>query len=170
MLEVLPAGKNSAEQDGGVDRGNLGIPDSFAGVKVGKVVEESPMGGQLFPKKTQASHDTLACVGERNIAPLVSNAESRQPKASRGNTSHYSGVIDVKITSVFDHSGLRVGLLPEIEEICFLQFLQQLVIRRGKICLGGRTGGLKMLLRRSSQKRPKACCKRQGYTQAGAPY
>src|ERR1700688_1092564 len=40
FLEVLAAGENSAEQDGGVNRRNLGIPHSLAGVNVGEMVEE----------------------------------------------------------------------------------------------------------------------------------
>ena len=51
IRKVLAAGQDAAEQDGGVDRGDFGIPDPFAGVDVGEVIEESAMRRQLPPKK-----------------------------------------------------------------------------------------------------------------------
>ena len=130
MLEVLPAGKNPTKQDGCVDRRNLGVPNSFACVYIGKVIEESTMSGQLLPQEAQAGYGPLARVGQRNIAAFLSNTEGSQPEARSRNTRHDSGVIRARVTSVLHHPGLRVALLPKVEEVCFLQLLQQRVIGR----------------------------------------
>jgi hypothetical protein len=49
MLEMLPAREYSAKENGCVDGRNFGIPKPFAGIYVGKVIEEPPMVGQLLP-------------------------------------------------------------------------------------------------------------------------
>ena len=44
IVKVLAAHEHAAEQNRGVDRGDLGIPDALAGVDVGEVIEKSAMG------------------------------------------------------------------------------------------------------------------------------
>ena len=68
-LEVLPAGKNSAEQNGRVDGRDFGIPHPLAGVDVGEVIEESAMSGHFFPEKTQSRHRALASFADKDTKP-----------------------------------------------------------------------------------------------------
>src|SRR5580692_11638516 len=119
MLEVLAAGKNPTKQDSCIDGRNFGVPNSFACVYIGKVIEESTMSGQLFPQEAQAGYGPLARVGQRNVTALLPYAKGSQPEARSRNTRHDSGVIGARVTSVLHHPGLRIALLPKVEEVCF---------------------------------------------------
>src|ERR1700690_2281702 len=168
MLEVLPAGENSTKQDGRVDRRDFGVPHSFARVNVGEVIEESSMRGQLFPQKAQTSHNSLARLGQWNISAFLSNAKRGQPKTRCRDARYQSGVIRADITSVLHHPGLWVGLFPEVEEICPFQFLQQLVVGLGKICLDRRVRWASVLLiERHCQERQNSPSEGQANAQTG---
>ncbi len=51
ILKVLAAGKDAAKQNGGIDGRDFRVPDSFPGIDVGKVVEESAMRRQRVAKE-----------------------------------------------------------------------------------------------------------------------
>ncbi len=85
---MLPAGQDAAQQNGRVDRGDFGIPDSFAGVDVGPVIEESAMVGQRFPQKAQRGQHPVARLGKRNEAALLSDAQRREAKTCGGDAGH----------------------------------------------------------------------------------
>src|ERR1022692_3713058 len=179
MLEVLAAGKNSTKQDGRVDRRDFGVPHSFTRVNVGEVIKESSMRGQLFPRKPQLSHNSLARLGQWNVSAFLSNAKRGQPKTRGRDACYHSSVIRAHITSVLHQPGLWVGLFPEVEEICsfqFLQqleicsfqFLQQLVVGLGKICLDRRVrwAGV-LLIERHCQERQNSPSEGQANAQTG---
>lgn len=167
MLKVLPASKNSAQEDGGIDGRHFRVPHSFAGREAGEVIEKSSMRGQFFPQEAQAVHNPLAGFSHGNIAALLPDADRRQPEACSCDTSHEAVIVRSHIASISHHPGLRIGLFPEIKKIRLLQFFQQIVIGLRKVGWNGRARRLKVLLRRRGQKRTKASGKRQTYPQAG---
>lgn len=61
-------------------------------------------------------------------APLVSDADCGQAKTGRRNARHSARSPGVNAAAVFDQSSLRVGLLPEIEEIAVFKLIQELLI------------------------------------------
>src|SRR5579872_2954692 len=128
MLKVLPAGKNSAKQDCRIDRRYFGVPQPFASGQAGEVIEKSPMRGQLFPQKAQAVYNALARFCERNIPALFADAERGQSESSGCDTPHYIVIIRSDVASISHHPGLRIGLFPEIQEICLLQFFEKIVV------------------------------------------
>src|ERR1700679_3025295 len=66
MAKVLAAGKDSAQQNGRVNGRNFGIPNSFPGVEVSKVVEESAMIRQLLPKEAKRGENAFQGIAGGN--------------------------------------------------------------------------------------------------------
>ena len=135
ILKVLAAGEDAAEQYCGVDRRDFGVPDSFAGIDVGEVIEESAMRRQLPPKKYERRDDAQARVLVGDVAALFCDADCGQAKTGGGDACDHAGVVDAHVAAVFDQSGLRIGLLPEEEETAAFKIVQKLIILRRK---GGR--------------------------------
>src|ERR1700688_817666 len=137
LLEVLPASKNSAKQDRRLDGRDFGITHALASVDIGKVIEETSMGGHLLPQETQGGESPFPHVVRRNESALFSNAQSGQAKSRSGNTADRGGTISLDVASVLNQSSLRACLLPEILKVQFFQFIQKLIVFLGQ---GGRTG------------------------------
>ena len=96
ILKVLAAGKDAAEQDRGIDGRDFGVPDSFAGIDVGEVIEESAMRRQLPPKKYECRNDAQARVLVGDEAALFCNADCGQAKTGGRDACDYAGVLDAR--------------------------------------------------------------------------
>src|SRR5271156_4240752 len=132
MNEVLPAGENSAKQDGCVDGRNFGIPQPFAGVYVGKVIEESPVVGQFLPQEAQGVQNARFGLSMRHIPALFSDTNSGQPETRSGNTAKFACDGIAGVTPVHYDAGFRMGLPPKILEACLLQFFQKHFVAVGE--------------------------------------
>src|SRR5580704_9926136 len=75
MSEMLAAGEDSAEQDRGIDRRHLGIPNSFSRVDVREVIEETAMLRQFSPQKAKGGNRSFNRRIPGNETPLLSNAQ-----------------------------------------------------------------------------------------------
>src|SRR3981081_1917359 len=128
MAEMLAAGKNSAQQNGRINRRNFRVPNPFAGVDIGEVVEKSTMLRQLFPQESQGCEDAFQCCFGGDESALVTDAECGEANYGCGDAGHYSLVIYVQVAPVFHHPGFWVGLLPEVEEVSTLQIIQKLIV------------------------------------------
>src|SRR5216684_3458136 len=135
FLEVLPAGENSAEQDGRVDGGDFGIPDALASINVGEVVEKPSMRGHFFPEEAQSRQNAVSRLRKRNKPALLSDAEGGQAKSRSRNTADIGVIIDQHIASILNQPSLRACLFPEILKVQLLKFVQELVIPwRQRVC------------------------------------
>src|SRR5258707_179121 len=132
ILKVPAAGKDPAKQNGGVHRRDFRVPDSFPGIDVGKVVEESAMRRQRVPKKSEGRNHAQASVLVRDEGALFCNADRRQAKAGGCNACHHAGVGCAGVAAVFNQAGLRAGLLPEEEEVTVFKVVQELLLLRRK--------------------------------------
>src|SRR5580692_6456003 len=94
ILKVLAAGKDAAKQDCGVDRRDLGVPDSLACIDVREVKEKSAMRRQLPPQKYQSSDNPQTRVLMRDKTALFRNADCAQAKAGRRDARDHAGVVD----------------------------------------------------------------------------
>ena len=90
---MLAAGKDSAQQNGSVDGGNFGIPNSFSSINVGKVVKKSAVVRQLLPQKPEGDKHAFQGIAARNQAALLSDAKSGQTKTGGGNAGYDSLII-----------------------------------------------------------------------------
>jgi len=75
VAKMSAAGQDAAEQNGSVDRRHLGIPYPVSGVNVRPVIEEAAVMNEFTRKKFQGGDDSLASVGMRNEAALVTDAD-----------------------------------------------------------------------------------------------
>ena len=81
ILKILPAGKDAAKQDRGIDRRDFRVPDSLPRVDVGKVIVEPAMRGQRSLKKGERRNHAQTRVLMRNEAARLGDADRRQAKA-----------------------------------------------------------------------------------------
>ena len=130
VLKMLAAGQHAAEQNRGIDRRDLRIPHSLAGVDIREVIEESAMRGQLVPEKRQALDDAQPRVRVADKAALFGDANCRQAEAGGGDAGAEARVLGANIAAVLDQARLRIGLLPEEQEAGVLQVVQKLVVLR----------------------------------------
>src|SRR5580693_256751 len=130
MAKVLAARKDSAEQNGGIDGGNLGIPNSFSTVNVGKVVKEPAVVRQLLPQEPEGDKHAFQGITGGDQAALFSDAKSRQTETGGGDTGYYPLIIRADVASVFHHPRLGAGLIPEVTEVGDFQFVQKPVVLR----------------------------------------
>src|SRR5580700_11317992 len=128
MAKVLAARKDSAEQNGGIDGGNLGIPNSFSTVNVGKVVEEPSVVRQLLPQEPERDKHAFEGIAARNQSALLSDAESRQTETGGGDAGYDPLIIRADVAPIFHHPCLVAGLLPEIAEVRDFQLVQKPVV------------------------------------------
>src|SRR5262249_5347804 len=98
--KVLAASKDAAEKKGGVNGGNLGIPNSFACGGIREVVIEAPLIRHLCPEKTQRCQHTLAGICKGDIAPFLCDTDSGQPEARGRDARHRSFVRTAHIAAV----------------------------------------------------------------------
>src|ERR1700733_5585265 len=132
IFKVLAAGEDAAKQNRRIDGRDLRVPQSFAGIDVGKVIEESAMRGQSSPKKGEGRQHAQASVLEGDKAALFCNADGGQAETGGGDAAHHTRVVDARVAAVLDQAGLRVGLLPEVEKTGMFQLVQELFILRPK--------------------------------------
>src|SRR5581483_5097736 len=136
-LKILAAGEDAAEENGGIDRRNLGFPHAFTGADIREMEEESPVGWQFAPQRAQSREHTGAGVSQADVSAFVPDAEGGQTEAGRGNAG-YRGVIRAgDLTAIFDESSLIARLLEEVKKICFLQFFEKSIVSIGQL---GRCG------------------------------
>jgi len=132
ILKVLAAGEDAAEQDGGVDGGDFGVPDAFAGVDVGEVKEEAAMGGELSPEEDESVDDAETGVLVRDVTALFRDADGREAEAGGGDAGDYAGVVDADVAAIFDQAGLGIGLFPEEEEAATFELFEKLIVFGGE--------------------------------------
>src|SRR5208282_5405343 len=155
MREMLPAGENSAEQDGGVDGGDFRIPNSLASINIAEVIEEAPMVGQFLPQETQGIESARFGRPTQNIFAFFSDAQSSQPEARCRNASDFVCDGIASVASVQYEPCFRVCLVPKVSETGLLQSVQKPIIAGGEILAGrGRhRGGDLFAPRRQFRKR-----------------
>src|SRR5580700_8754715 len=103
---MLAAGQYSAKQDRRIDRRYLRVPHPLPGVDICEVIKESPMCGQLMPKKRQGLHDPRARCRLGDEATLLRNADCGQAKPRGSNTGSHAFVFYANVATVLDQSGL----------------------------------------------------------------
>ena len=128
MAEVLATTKHSAQQNGCIHGRNFRIPNPFAGVDIGEVVEESTVLRQLFPQESKGGENAFQRSFTGDEATLVTDAECGEAEPGCRDAGHDSLVIHVQVATIFHHAGFRAGLLPEVEEVSTLQIIQKLVV------------------------------------------
>src|SRR5258708_34612145 len=106
MAEVLAACQNSTQQDCRVYRRDFGIPDSFARVYVGKVIEKTAMLRDLFPQKTKRRENSFQSIFSSNETAVVSDAQGGDAEAGGGDTRNYSLIVFVDMAPSVKHSDL----------------------------------------------------------------
>src|SRR5450631_164517 len=144
---MLAAGENSAHQDRGVDRGNLGIPQSFAGIDVRPVIKETSMVGQRSPQEAQGSERPVAGVIIGNESALLPDAQSGQPEAGCRDAADNLAVIGrTHVGAVTNQAGERIGLFPKKKKSGMFNLLEGLIVIRGKKGLRRRRCRASMLL------------------------
>ena len=139
MAKVLAAGEDSAQQNGRVNGGNLGIPNSLSVINVGKVVEEAAMVRQLLPEEPKGGKNAFQRIAGGNEAALISDAKSGQTKPGGCNAGHDSFIIGADAAAVFHHPRFGAGLLPKITEVGNFQLVQKLVVFGRQSCQTGRS-------------------------------
>ena len=128
IFEVLAAGEDAAKQHGSVDRGDFGIPDSFASVDVSEVVKEAPMRGQFVPEKRKSLNDAAARFGTVHEAAFFADADGGQSKAGRGDTGGQAGVFCDHVAAILDQAGRRIRLFPKEEKVGAYQSIEKLIV------------------------------------------
>src|SRR5271155_3574001 len=146
VLEVLAASENSAKQNGGVNRGEFGLPEALAGIDVGPMVEKSALVGQLLPEKAQRVDHAFAGERERDIAALFADAQRGQAESGGGDAADHTVVGGAHIAAVLHHSGAGIGLIPEKLKNRFFELLEEGIVSGRKVAgrrkLRGRRGSL----------------------------
>src|ERR1700732_149793 len=145
LLEVAPARENTTEEDGRVRGRNLGIPNSLAGVQVGKMVKEASVSRHLFPEEAQSCQNPIPRLRSRNESTFFSDAKSGQSKPRRCNACDHGCITPQNIASILYQPSLGTRLVPKVLEVSLLQFVKKLVISRRENILGWRrlwTGGI----------------------------
>jgi hypothetical protein len=143
VAEMGAAGENAAEQDGGIDGGDFGVPDAPASVDIGEVIEEAAMVRQFVTQELQRGDHALAGFRAGYKAAQVSNAKCSQTESSGGNAG-YGGIVGgsfARVATVFDQPSFRAGLLPEKAATEAFNVVEELVVFRGK-GLGWRLSGI----------------------------
>src|SRR5580704_1797066 len=107
IVKVLAAGEDAAKQDRRIDGRDLRVPQSLAGIDVGKVIEEAAMRGQSSPKKGEGRQHAQASVLARDKAALFCNADGGQAKTGGSDAAHHPGVVDARVAAILDQAGLR---------------------------------------------------------------
>jgi hypothetical protein len=130
---MAPAREDTAEQNGGIDGGDFGIPNSFPGFDIGEVIEEATMVRHDVPKRSQRLDDTLTRIGERYVAALLTNAKCGKTESGSGNAGDGTVVGRANVAAILDQAGVGAGLIPEELEIRLLQVFQKLVILGRKV-------------------------------------
>ena len=126
MLEILAAGEDAAEQDGGVDRGDFRVPQPLAGIDIRPVVEESAMIREFLPEKPHRIEDAIARLRVRNEAALVGDANRGEAEAERRDAAELIILIRRDhIAAVAHEAGIWIRLLPEKKEIRALDLIAE---------------------------------------------
>src|ERR1700693_3255227 len=122
FLEMSPASEKAAQQDGGINGRDFGIPNSFSRVNVGEMVEKTSMCGHLFPEKAQSSQHPVPSIGRRNKFPSLTDAKSCQAKSCGRDTGYDGIVIFQDIASIPDQTSLPPPPHTPRIDIFFLLF------------------------------------------------
>jgi hypothetical protein len=80
----------------------------------------------------------------RRCSRVFRDTDCGQAKAGRRDACNHAGVVYADVTSIFNQSGLRIGLLPEEEETAAFKIVQKLIIFRRKGARRGERCGLLM--------------------------
>ena len=117
------------------------------------------MGGHFLPQKQKRRQNALADFGRRSVAALVADAQRGQSEAGGGNAGRGFVFRRAHVGAILGEAGVRVGLLPEVEETGVLKFFEKLVVLRGN-----RSGGRILPERRSSRDGRQKVAPGQGHT------
>src|SRR3954447_14539450 len=97
-------------------------------MRMRKVVEEAAMRGHFFPQKRQRPDDTSTRLGERKVAALCPDAQSRQPEAGSSDACNNAVVVYVHVATVFHKTSFGVRLLNEEVEVRLFKVFQELIV------------------------------------------
>ena len=146
VAEVCPRGENTAEQDAGIDAGNLGIGRRLAGVDVVEVPEEAVAVRKLVEMEVERGADALDYSVVRQVAAVIGDAEGGKAEAGSGDagkrvagTELAGGVVCVG--TVEDLTVGRIGLLPEEERSATFHVVEEGVVGGGEAASGLSVGG-----------------------------
>ena len=134
VLEVLPGGQDAAHQEGGVDRGQfafLSVPGmksaALARADIHAMVEPAPFVRRVMGEELQGVAHPGA--GQLRIDPLAGgpDADGGQAEAGRGDAADLAPLLRMTTPgrALARQAGVRVGLLPEIEEGAFGQIMEE---------------------------------------------
>src|SRR5207302_6269120 len=120
-------------KNGGVDRGNFGIPDSLSRVYVRPMVEESAVGGHLLPQELECGRDACARIAVGNVAAFLSDADGGQAESCRCDARrHVVGLRRAHVAAVPHQAGTGIRLIPKKLEVAFFDLLEKGIILRRK--------------------------------------
>src|ERR1700730_19168634 len=100
MAEVLATSQHSAQQNGCIHGGNLRVPNPFAGVDIGEVVEESTMMRQLFPQESKGCENAFQGRFRGDEATLVTDAECGEAEPGCRNAGLNSLVLHMRVAPI----------------------------------------------------------------------
>ena len=128
MLEIVLAGYNSAQQNGGIDRRYFRFPNSLTGIYIRPVIEKPSVVGQLLPEKTKRGQRTFSRRRKRNPATLLTDAESCQAEPCSRQAGYNALIIRLDIESILLQTSLWVSMFPEILEVSIFQIIKEFVV------------------------------------------
>src|SRR5580704_17245277 len=125
MVKMLTTGQHATEQNSRIHGGNFGVPQSFAGVDIRKVIEKAAVIRQFLPKKAHGIKSARFRRGTKYVTAFFSYTERRKTKAGGGNASQFAGYWIAGVAAVQHDPGFRMSLAPEKFETGHLQFVQE---------------------------------------------
>src|SRR5579859_5894345 len=113
IAEVGAAGENAADENGGVDRGNLGLKDALAVLQIEEMAEKAVSLRYARFDKTQSIEHALANTLLVLPAAVVGNTQGRQAETGGGDAGDVARIGASGLAAIFDEAAVGVGFLPE---------------------------------------------------------
>jgi hypothetical protein len=141
VVEVGTGGEDSAEEERGVDGGDLAIAPGLAGFDVVEVEEEAVLIGEDIAVEAQGTADLFEDLRGGIVGTLVGDAEGGETEAGGGDAGHparveRAGAVD-PLCAIEHLSGARAGLFGEVETAAALDVVEEGFIRGDEgLCSG----------------------------------
>ena len=130
VLKMLPAGENAAKQDRGIDRRNLRVPHSFAGVDDWRSDRRSRGAWAACARETRESARPATRASAWLIKPRFSPMQiAVSPKPVDAMLAARLVILGADVAAILDQARLRICLLPEEEKVGLLQGVEELVLQ-----------------------------------------
>src|SRR6516164_2894246 len=92
IAKMRAAGENAAQQDVRVHRRHFRIPNPFAGVDIGPVIQETTMMWKLMGKKIQGADDPQPSFGAGQKSSLIGDTKRGKAKSGGGDAGDVRGI------------------------------------------------------------------------------